>query len=182
MQGSGIACWWALVLFFFTHGKLFHLTIQRSSQPSFPLGAEKSNSPGAQGVIKVFLHAFLASPKSLVKSKTEHLKCFGERNSFNSFFFLWDTESKFSDTCFKFGPIGCFWNIEYTQKITNHFHLSNHYFIRQNFSVSWTEQALISGLPRVKGCNTSHRDEITQRWWVSWWHIEGGCCLTPVLD
>lgn len=34
-----------------------------SSELSFLLGAEKSNSPGAQGAIKVLLHAFLPSPR-----------------------------------------------------------------------------------------------------------------------
>lgn len=48
------------------------MVVQSSELPFLFLGAEKSNSPGAQGVIKVLLRAFLASPKikskSLVKS------------------------------------------------------------------------------------------------------------------
>lgn len=51
---------------------LFHFTPE--AKALFRLGAEKSNSPDAQGVIKVLLRAFLASSKTVkihVKSKAK---------------------------------------------------------------------------------------------------------------
>lgn len=77
VQGSG---WRADLHFFFLPGAA------KSSDPSAEhsslLGAEKSNSPGAQGVIKVLLHAFLASPKkkqqSLVKVRQSTSSAPGE--------------------------------------------------------------------------------------------------------
>lgn len=56
--------------------------------------------------------------------------------------------------------VALFWNIECSQ-ISNHPYLSNHYFIRQNFSASRAEHALISRLPRVTDWS-SHGNEITQ--------------------
>lgn len=43
---------------------LFHFTPE-TLEALFRLGAEKSNSPDAQGVIKVLLRAFLASSKTV---------------------------------------------------------------------------------------------------------------------
>lgn len=57
---------------FFKHSKVPMLTVDLSSDFCILLGAEKSNSPGAQGVIKVLLHAFLA-PSKRRKKKQSHV-------------------------------------------------------------------------------------------------------------
>lgn len=131
---------------FFIHSIAFSLTVDLSSELFFLLGAEKSNSPGAQGVIKVLLHAFLASPKRKSKApwKVRQNICSasGGRDSFFiSLFSLQDIAAKFSGPCFKPGCASCFWNAKLVLK--NDLYLFNYYFIRQPFA-EWRAQALIA--------------------------------------